>query len=223
MRITPTCTIATDIVERKQPMSRREHWDTVYETNPPDTVSWFSPHLKTSLALIERAAPDRDAAIIDVGGGTSTLVDDLIARGYSDLSVLDISASALEVAKRRLGEASAKVDWRVADLLEIEFAPKRYRLWHDRAVFHFFTEEHQRQHYAEQLCYALEPDGHAIIATFGPAGPQRCSGLETAHYDASELSQLFSPRLLLVDSLLESHPTPFGTEQQFLYTLFRRI
>lgn len=203
-------------------MNGKKHWETVYETKPSDAVSWYSPHLETSLALIERVVPDHGAAIIDIGGGASSLVDDLIGRGYRDVSVLDISAAALDVAKRRLGETAAKVNWLAADLLETEFASQRYDLWHDRAVLHFLTEDTQRQVYVEQLSYALKRDGYAIIATFGPAGPQKCSGLDTTRYDAAGLAQVLSPRLTLVDSRLEMHPTPFGTEQQFLYTLFRR-
>jgi SAM-dependent methyltransferase len=203
-------------------MDGKQHWQTVYETKPPDTVSWYSPHLATSLALIERAVPDRGAAILDVGGGASTLVDDLIGRGYRDVSVLDISAAALDVARRRLGAAAAGVDWLAADLLTTEFAPQRYDLWHDRAMFHFLTAQAQRQVYVQQLLQALRPHGHAIIATFGPEGPQKCSGLDTARYDAAGLAQVLGPQLTLIDSMLEMHPTPFGTTQQFQYTLFRR-
>jgi len=203
-------------------MNAKQHWDTVYQSKPPDTVSWYSPHLRTSLALIERAVPDQGAAILDVGGGASTLVDDLVERGYRDVSVLDISAAALDIARRRLGGAAAKVGWLAADLLTTEFAPRRYDLWHDRAVFHFLTEGARRQAYVGQLTYALKHGGCAIIATFGPEGPQKCSGLDTARYDAEGLTQVLGPQMILIDSMLEMHPTPFGTNQQFLYTLFRR-
>ena len=203
-------------------MGDKQHWETVYETKPPDTVSWYSPHLETSLTLIERAAPGHGAAILDVGGGASTLVDDLSGRGYRDVSVLDISAAALDIAKRRLGAAASKVDWLVTDILLAKLQPQRYDLWHDRAVFHFLTAQDRRQAYVQQLVHALKPGGHAVIASFGPEGPQRCSGLDTARYDAAALARVLGPGLTLIDSMLEMHPTPSGANQQFLYTLFRR-
>ena len=132
-------------------MNRQQHWEAVYETKAADTVSWYRPHLDSSLALIERAAPDRDAAVLDVGGGASTLVDDLLARGYRDLSVLDISAEALRVARERLGKAAEAVNWLAVDLLDAPLQEARYNLWHDRAVFHFLTEAGQRANYVRQL------------------------------------------------------------------------
>ena len=201
---------------------KQQHWETVYRTKAPDAVSWYRPHLDTSLALIERAAPDRGAAVVDVGGGASTLVADLLARGYRDLSVLDISAAALNVARERLGEAADKVTWLAADLLDAPLPQARYDLWHDRAVFHFLTEAEQRAHYLRQLARALKPGGHAVLATFGPQGPLKCSGLDTVRYDAWELARVLGDGFTLVDSTLELHATPFGTTQPFLYALFRR-
>ena len=201
---------------------KQQHWETVYRTKAPDAVSWYRPHLDTSLALIERAAPDRNTAVLDVGGGASTLVDDLLARGYRDLSVLDISAEALNVTRERLGEAADKVTWLAADLLDAPLPQARYDLWHDRAVFHFLTEAEQRAHYLRQLTHALKPGGHAVLATFGPQGPLKCSGLDTVRYDAGELARVLGDGFALVDSTLEFHATPFGTTQQFLYALFRR-
>jgi Methylase involved in ubiquinone/menaquinone biosynthesis len=201
---------------------KQQHWETVYRTKAPDAVSWYRPHLDTSLALIERAAPDRNAAVLDVGGGASTLVDDLLARGYRDLSVLDISAAALNVARERLGEAADKVTWLAADLLDAPLPQARYDLWHDRAVFHFLTEAEQRAHYLRQLARALKPGGHAVLATFGPQGPLKCSGLDTVRYDAWELARVLGDGFTLLDSTLELHATPFGTTQPFLYALFRR-
>lgn len=203
-------------------MDPQEHWENVYATKAPDSVSWYRPHLDTSLALIERAVPDRDNPILDVGGGASTLVDDLMGQGYSDVSVLDISAAALEVSKRRLGTAAARVNWLAADLLNTPMPALRYELWHDRAVFHFLVAQEQRDAYVRQLAHTLKPAGYAVIATFGPDGPQKCSGLDTARYDADGLKRALSPALMLIDSSLELHPTPFGTQQQFLYALFRR-
>ncbi|KRE87488.1 methyltransferase [Rhodanobacter sp. Soil772] len=201
---------------------KQQHWETVYRTKAPDAVSWYRPHLDTSLALIERAAPDRGAAVLDVGGGASTLVDDLLERGYRDLSVLDISAAALHVARERLGEAADTVTWLAADLLDAPLQEARYDLWHDRAVFHFLTEAEQRAHYLQQLTRALKPGGHAVLATFGPQGPLKCSGLDTVRYDAGELARALGDGFTLLDSTLEFHATPFDTTQQFVYALFRR-
>ena len=201
---------------------KQQHWETVYRTKAPDAVSWYRPHLDTSLALIERAAPERNTAVLDVGGGASTLVDDLLARGYRDLSVLDISAKALHVARERLGEAANAVTWLAADLLDAPLPQARYDLWHDRAVFHFLTQAEQRAHYLRQLTCALKPGGHAVLATFGPQGPLKCSGLDTVRYDAGELARALGDGFTLVDSALEAHATPFGATQQFLYALFQR-
>ena len=201
---------------------KQQHWDTVYRTKAPDAVSWYRQHLDTSLALIERAAPDRAAAVLDVGGGASTLVDDLLARGYRDLSVLDISAEALNVARERLGEAADRATWLAADLLDAPLQQARYDLWHDRAVFHFLTEAEQRARYLLQLTRALKPGGHAILATFGPQGPLKCSGLDTLRYDAEGLARVLGDGFALLDSTPESHATPSGTTQPFLYALFRK-
>jgi SAM-dependent methyltransferase len=160
--------------------------------------------------------------VLDVGGGASTLVDDLLARGYRDLSVLDISAAALNVARERLGETANAVTWLAADLLDAPLQEARYDLWHDRAVFHFLTEAEQRVRYLRQLARALKPGGHAILATFGPQGPLKCSGLDTVRYDAGELARELGDGFTLIDSTMEFHATPFGTTQPFLYALFRR-
>lgn len=203
-------------------MDKQQHWESVYQTKAPDAVSWYRPHLDMSLALIERAAPDRNAAVLDVGGGASTLVDDLLARGYRDLSVLDISAEALHVARERLGRAAGGVNWLTADLLDESLQRSRYDLLHDRAVFHFLTRPDQRAQYRRQLTRALKPGGHVVLATFGPQGPVTCSGLDTVRYDAKGLVRELGDGFTLIDSTLELHATPFGTTQQFLYTLFHR-
>ncbi len=203
-------------------VDKQQHWESVYQTKAPDAVSWYRPHLDMSLALIERAAPDRNTAVLDVGGGASTLVDDLLARGYRDLSVLDISAEALHVTRERLGKAGDGVTWLTADLLDEPLQQARYDLWHDRAVFHFLTETDQRACYVRQLTHALKPGGYVTLATFGPNGPVKCSGLDTVRYDAAGLTRELGEGFTLIDSALESHATPFGTTQQFLYTLFQR-
>jgi len=193
----------------------REHWEQVYATKSAGQVSWFRPHLETSLTLIECAAPLLDAAIIDVGGGASTLVDDLLARGYTDLTVLDISESALEAAKRRLGESSQIIRWIHADITQADLT-QVYDIWHDRAVFHFLTQPQQKLAYVTKVASALKPGGHAIISTFGPEGPTRCSGLDVMRYDAGTLQAAFGERFRLIESAKELHRTPFGTTQQFL-------
>jgi SAM-dependent methyltransferase len=198
-------------------MNREQHWDGVYGTKAADEVSWFRPHLETSLALIEQAAPDRDSRIIDVGGGESTLVDDLLAKGYNKLTVLDISRTALEVTKLRLGDRAAGVEWLAADVTRIGLPLGAFDLWHDRAVFHFLTEASDREAYVRQVRMAVKPGGHVIIGTFGPEGPTKCSGLNVQRYDAQTLHGEFGSQFRLIESRKELHETPFGTTQQFLY------
>lgn len=195
----------------------RAYWDKVYKTKPPDQVSWYRPHLETSLALVERAAPDRNAAIIDVGGGAATLVDDLLARRYANVAVLDISPAAIEFTKERLGEASRSVNWIVGDITRVELPANAYDLWHDRAVFHFLTAVEQRREYVRRVSKSVKPRGHVVIGAFGPEGPERCSGLEVIRYDADSMHAEFGRGFRLVDHLFENHTTPFGTEQQFVY------
>lgn len=198
-------------------MDARSHWEKVYATKSPESVSWYRPHLERSLALIERAAGGREASIIDVGGGESTLVDDLLARGYCNITVLDISPTAVEVTQRRLGSAAAQVHWLIADATEVQLQPGAYDVWHDRAVFHFLTSGEQRAAYIRQVARAVKPGGHVIVSTFGPEGPIKCSGLEVVRYDADSLHSEFGVRFRLIESSKELHRTPSGTTQQFLY------
>lgn len=198
-------------------MSRQDHWEKVYGSKPPDQVSWFRPHLEMSLSLIERAAADRSAAIIDVGGGASTLVDDLLTRAYTNITVLDISRAAIEIARRRLGEAAQSVKWLCGDVTSEEFAEHAYQVWHDRAVFHFLTRAEDRVAYVRNVARAVKPGGHLIVSTFGPEGPAKCSGLEVMRYDADSLHEQFGRRFRLRESCKELHQTPFGTTQEFLY------
>jgi len=197
-------------------MDRKAHWENVYGTKAPDAVSWYRPHLETSLALVERAAAEHSAEIIDVGGGASTLVDDLLARGYKNLTVLDISQAALDVARKRLGSAGAGVQWLAGDVTEVALPAQAYDVWHDRAVFHFLTAAEQRAAYVRQVLYAMKRGGHVIVSTFGPEGPVKCSGLDVMRYDAEALHAEFGARFRLVESSKELHQTPFGTTQQFL-------
>ncbi len=203
-------------------MPAREHWESVYARKAPTEVSWYRAHLAESLRLIDAAAPRPDAAIIDVGGGASTLVDDLLARGHRNVSVLDVSAQAIEAAKARLGARAAAVHWLVADITRVALAPAAYDLWHDRAVFHFLREEADRARYVAAARRSLRPGGHILVATFGPEGPTRCSGLEVVRYDAGELRAALGDAFEPVTSSTELHTTPWGARQQFVYFLGRR-
>ena len=202
-------------------MDAKNHWEKIYATKAPDAVSWYRAHLETSLALIERAGGARSASIVDVGGGESTLVDDLLARGYHNITVLDISETAIDTTKKRLGTAAEHVSWLVGDITKIQLAPNTYDLWHDRAVFHFLITPEQRDAYVRQVVAAVRPGGHVIVSTFGPEGPTKCSGLDVVRYDEESLHKQFGVRFLLEESSKELHQTPFGTTQQFLYCYCR--
>ncbi len=199
-------------------MRAKEHWESVYATKEPGQVSWYRPHLDTSLALIERAAPSHSAIIIDVGGGASTLADDLLRRGYVNVSVLDLSETALRAAKERLGPASALIQWLTANVCEADLPLDRYDVWHDR-----LTLPEQRAAYVARAAASVKRNGHVIVSTFGPEGPTRCSGLDTARYDAPALEAEFGSQFRLADSQIEWHTTPSGGKQQFLYCLFDRV
>ena len=198
-------------------MNPKAHWEKVYRTKLPTEVSWYRPHLDVSLQLIEEAAPSREAHIIDVGGGESTLVDDLLDRGYHNLSVLDFSATALAVAKERLGDKADLVHWLCGDVTTFALPRQEYDVWHDRAVFHFLTEGNDRAAYVHQVAHAVTPGGHVIVATFGPQGPTKCSGLDVVRYDPNTLHDEFGPQFQLVKHLTELHQTPGGSIQQFTY------
>ena len=202
-------------------MDVKTHWEKVYKTKRPESVSWYRAHLEASLELIQRAAPARSASIIDVGGGESTLVDDLLARGYQNITVLDVSQTAIDVAKKRLGPASERVQWIVADIAKAELAPNAYDVWHDRAVFHFLTAMDERVAYVRQVASAVKLGGHVLVSTFGPEGPTKCSGLDVVRYDAESLHAEFGIRFRPLGSFEELHRTPFGATQQFLYCLCR--
>jgi SAM-dependent methyltransferase len=195
----------------------RQHWERVYRTKQPTEVSWYAPHLEVSLRIIEEAAPERDSRIIDVGGGESTLVDDLLDRGYRYLSVLDISATALSVAKARLGERGTAVDWLCGDVTTFPFMGHQYDVWHDRAVFHFLTDPKDRGAYVRQVTHAVKQGGHVIVATFGPEGPINCSGLDVVRYDPDALHDQFGANFRMLRHLTEIHQTPAGVAQQFTY------
>jgi ubiquinone/menaquinone biosynthesis C-methylase UbiE len=198
-------------------MNARSHWEKVYRTRQPDEVSWYRAHLDVSLALIEEAAPSRDANIIDVGGGESTLVDDLMTRHYRHVTVLDLSSTALEVARARLGAAAGNAEWLCGDVTTFGFPQHHYDIWHDRAVFHFLTQTKDRVAYVRQVARAVKPGGHVIVATFGPEGPTKCSGLDVVRYGPDALHGEFGPRFQLVKHRTELHKTPAGSIQQFVY------
>jgi SAM-dependent methyltransferase len=202
-------------------MDAQRHWENIYGKKAADAVSWYRPHLETSLELIERAAPEYSASIVDIGGGESTLVDDLLARGYQNISVLDISETAVDANKKRLGPASEQINWLVANITKVTLEPCAYDVWHDRAVFHFLTSSEERVAYVRQVANAVKPGGHVIVSTFGPEGPTTCSGLDVVRYDAKSLHREFGVRFRLLGHSKELHRTPFDTIQQFLYCFCR--
>ena len=200
----------------------RRHWNAVYTAKAPEAVSWYAPHLARSLAYIRGTGLGAGAAIIDVGGGESTLVGDLLGAGFHDLTVLDISGEALRVAADRLGPRAAEVRWITADVLEHDFAPASFDLWHDRAVFHFLTAEDAREAYVRQALKALRPGGFAIVGAFGPHGPEQCSGLSVMRYAPEELHATFGAPFTLIEHGVDLHTTPRGVVQEFVYCLCRR-
>lgn len=198
-------------------MASTSHWEEVYATRAPDAVSWYQPHATLSLDLIRRIAGRACTRVIDVGGGASTLVDDLLADGQAEVTVLDISGGALRLAQERLGARSARVEWITGDITKVRLPPAAYDIWHDRAVFHFLTEADDRAAYVEQVRRAVRPGGHVIVAAFGPEGPTQCSGLPVVRYGPDQLHAQFGGRFELLDHLSETHRTPAGAIQQFVY------
>ena len=203
-------------------MQSKEHWETVYTSKKTDAVSWFQPHADVSLNLIMATGLGLDAAIIDVGGGASTLVDDLLKAGYSDLTVLDLSGAAMGEAKKRLGREAGRVNWIEADITRAELAGNRYDIWHDRAVFHFLTDPVDRDAYVQKVLHAVKPGGHVIVATFAEDGPLQCSGLPVVRYRPDELHGQFGASFTLLKHQRETHQTPAGAMQQFVYCYCRR-
>lgn len=202
-------------------MPQKEHWEQVYTTKPTTGVSWFQAHAEQSLQLIQDTGVSRSAAIIDVGGGASTLVDDLLAGGYRALSVLDISAAALKAVQARLGNAAEQVHWLVGDITSIDLPTQAFDVWHDRAVFHFLTTPEQRAAYVRQVLRAVKPGGHVIVSTFAEDGPLQCSGLPVMRYSADGLHAEFGAPFELVRHEQEEHRTPAGSIQKFVYCYCR--
>ena len=202
-------------------MSSKEHWDSVYRTRGSEQVSWYQPHLDRSLAFLEATGLGRDARVIDVGGGASTFVDDLLDRGYTNVTVLDLSAAALDVAKGRLGGRASQVKWICADVTDPQLPSEAYEFWHDRAVFHFLREPAARARYVSAVRRMLKPGGHIVVATFGPHGPEKCSGLDVMHFTPEALHAEFGPEFARLSDAVEMHTTPWGSEQEFVYCYCR--
>jgi trans-aconitate methyltransferase len=205
------------------PESHQAHWEKVYTSKHENEVSWFQENPAPSLELIAEAGASATSALIDVGGGASRLVDALLEKGFQDVTVLDLSEAALAAAKARLGSRAHRVQWVVADVTVWQPRAAAYDIWHDRAAFHFLTEECDRTAYVARLTTAVKPGGHAIIATFAPDGPERCSGLPVARYDAQSLGRAVGDAFELVESRRHQHRTPWGSEQRFQFNLFRRV
>jgi len=202
--------------------SRQAHWQQVYTTKGENEVSWFQDNPSPSLDMIARTVAGVDARIIDIGGGAARLVDALLDKGFHNVAVLDLSEAALAAAKARLGERAGAVRWIVADATAWRPEPAAYDVWHDRAAFHFLTEEADRAAYVARLTEGVKPGGFAIIATFALDGPERCSGLPVARYDARNLAAEIGEAFEFVATRSHDHKTPWGAEQRFQFSLFRR-
>ena len=199
----------------------KEHWDNIYATRNTEEVSWHQPYPKTSVGLAESLLKDKNAAIIDVGGGDSLLADTLLDLGYTDITVADISARALEKAKQRLGEKANRINFIASDILNLS-TDKRFDLWHDRAAFHFLTSDENTGKYALLAEKHINTGGHLIIGTFSLTGPEKCSGLIIKRYSAEMIAAAFK-NFTLVDSFEEKHQTPFNTSQDFIFAILRKI
>lgn len=202
-------------------MQSKEHWERVYSTKATNAVSWFQEHAGLSQQLIRKTGVPLTASIIDVGGGASILVDDLVETGYKEITVLDLSAAALTATKKRLGPKGASVHWLEANITEVILPEHAYDVWHDRAVFHFLTTSEERRAYVKAVQRAVKPGGHVIVATFAEDGPTQCSGLPVVRYQAETLHAEFGESFDLIQHQKEVHHTPFGTTQSFVYCYFR--
>jgi len=202
-------------------MTDKDHWENIYTSKSAKEVSWYAPHLEKSLELILDLNLPKDSAIIDIGGGASTLPDDLLSHGFNNVTVMDISAKALQAAKDRIGAKSKQITWLEADVTTADLK-STYHLWHDRAVFHFLTDPADRKRYLHTLKNSLIPKGYVLMATFGPNGPLKCSGLEIVRYSPENLHEQFGGDFKMIKQFTEIHKTPFHTEQEFIYCLFKK-
>ena len=204
-------------------MSDAEHWNAIYAGKPTEKVGWYKPHLTTSLRWIASLELERETAIIDVGGGASTLVDDLLVAGFQNITFLDLSEKAIALTQNRLGNAADSITWLQGDVTRAELPARHFHLWHDRAVFHFLIDPASLDQYKTVLLNALATGGHFIIGTFATDAPPRCSGLPVQRYTPGALSQFFGEELVLRRHRYERHVTPSGVEQPYVYCLFKRI
>jgi SAM-dependent methyltransferase len=204
-------------------MSTKAHWEQVYSTKPTEKLGWYEPHLHTSLIWIDELKLSKDAPIIDIGGGVSTLVDDLLKAGYQSITVLDLSDKALSSVKERLGDKAKLISWLHDDINSVELPACYYELWHDRAVFHFLTSEKQQRKYRDNLLKALKLGGHLIIGVFAPEAPPSCSGLSVRRYSHEQLEDMLGGEFELQNHTKELHITPGGVEQTYLYCLFCKV
>lgn len=203
-------------------MTQRDHWEKIYAEKPTETLGWYKPHLQISLNWIRELCLAKDAPIIDVGGGKSTLVDDLLDEGYQTITVLDLSKRALASVQERLGKKKKLVTWIEDDITSIDILPGYYELWHDRAVFHFFIDPEQQKQYRNNLLRSLKPGGHLIMGTFAPEAPPQCSGLPVQRYNEVLLENTLGGEFKLMRHQKELHVTPSGVVQMYLYCHFRR-
>ncbi len=200
----------------------QQHWDHIYDTKEEDQVSWFQPYPKTSMEFVELFNLPHSANIIDIGGGDSHFVDALLSKGYQNIWVLDISATAIDKAKKRLLERASKVNWIVSDVTEFE-PPVQFDFWHDRAAFHFLTNEETINRYALIAEKGIKVNGYLLLGTFSENGPTKCSGLEIQQYNEASMSARFKKAFKRIKCITENHTTPFNTVQSFLYCSFQRI
>jgi SAM-dependent methyltransferase len=203
-------------------MNQKDHWEQVYSTSLTQKLGWYEPHLQTSLSWIKGLNLAVGAPVIDVGGGASTLVDDLLEAGYRSITVLDISEKAASTVMARLGKRAELATWLEGDITSVDLPEHYFELWHDRAVFHFLTEQNQQRKYRETLKKALKPGGHLIVGTFAPEAPAKCSGLPVQRYSPKQLENTLGGEFELKRHHKELHITPGGVEQMFLYCQFRR-
>lgn len=198
---------------------KKEHWQDIYATKGMQEVSWFQKVPEISLDLIQKVAPNKDASIIDVGGGDGFLVDNLLELGYTNITVLDISENAINRAKQRLGNIDEKVKWVISDITN--FLPeKKYDVWHDRAVFHFLTEQKDKAKYKTLVNKSI--NDYFVLATFSDEGPNKCSGLEICKYSELDLKKQFDNSFKVIESFKKNHSTPFNTTQNFIFSVFQK-
>jgi len=200
---------------------RKKHWEEIYQTKQLHEVSWFQPKPETSLDFVRQSELPADAKIIDIGGGDSFLVDHLLDLGYRDITVLDISKSAIDRAKLRLGEHADKVKWIIADIASFQ-PPEQYDFWHDRAAFHFLTLDPEIDHYIETLEKSIRTNGFLVIGTFSENGPKKCSGIEIKQYSESSMTELLKGTFEKLGCITIDHTTPSGNIQNFIFCSFRK-